>query len=195
MGLFHWIIVSEDSLKGKRNISQAPRKSNSLALIQSVLAHGVKGQRYIGRILWALTGAPPRPPLMSPPTASIRLLAVPPLSLGAAYWQKPQTICLKLSLWRESYSEPLCPGTGLKQLSEGKQVRGGGRARRHTPACPSLGTLRQEDRLRYRPAWVTKLLGFYILHLCSFQADFHQPIPASPPMLSQAASPQGILSS
>lgn len=120
---------------------------------------------------------------MSPPTASIRLLAVPPLSLGAAHWQKPQTICLKLSLWRESYSEPLCP----KQESEGKHMGGGG----VTQSCMPIA----QDAEAGGSLQIQGLAGLpNPLASTSTISTPHQPIPPSP-RLSHAASPRVTLSS
>jgi hypothetical protein len=63
------------------------------------------------------------------------------------------------------------------------KTRGGWGVQRHTPACPSLRTLRQEDRLRYKAC-----LGYqtpWLLHLTSLLLP-GWPSPAHPPKPSHA---------
>lgn len=49
MGLFHWIIVSEDSLKGKKKKTFLEPLERATPLSWSSLCWGTKGQRYIGK--------------------------------------------------------------------------------------------------------------------------------------------------
>lgn len=148
----------------------------------SSLCWGTKGQRYIGKnhITWALTGAPPP---RSSPTGSIRFIGVPPLSLGAAHWQKPQTICLKLV--ERELLRAFVPGhwTETSQRENTLGEDWGGETLLH---AHRFGTLRQEDHLRYKAC-----LGYQTLWLVYLTSLLLPgcPSPAHP------SSPQGTLSS